>query len=199
MADYHVARDGKTLGVYPEEQVREYIAQGRIAPGDLVWTAGMPQWRPASEALGSFYPSPPALHWGWVLLLSIVTLGLFYIVWIFVQAVWVRRRIDRKSHAIHWLLVYLLLSIVGETMTGMAPSESVRAGAGALISLVGMAAFVVAAFSVRRSLLDHYNSVEPIGLTLSAAMTFFFGALYFQYHFGKIANWKKGASAPPHS
>jgi hypothetical protein len=188
MADWHLARDGKTLGVYSEDQIREYVAQGRVAPTDLVWTDGMPQWRPAGEALAGSYPTPPKLHWGWVLLLTVVTFGLFYIVWAFVQAVWVRRRIDKTSRALYWLLGYLVLSIAGEVITGTAASNaSARAAAGALVSLVGVAAFIVAAFSVRRSLLDYYNRVQPIGLQLSGAMTFFFGVLYFQYHFRRIA------------
>jgi hypothetical protein len=30
-----------------------------------------------------------------------------------------------------------------------------------------------------------------VGLRLSAAMTFFFNILYFQYHLSRIAQWKK--------
>jgi hypothetical protein len=187
MAEWHLARDGKTLGVYPEDQLRGYVGEGRVAPTDLVWTAGMQEWQAAGDAFAGSYPTPPRWHWGWVLLLTVVTFGLFYIVWAFVQAVWVRR-IDRTSHAIHLLLVYLALSIVGEVVTGTAASNaSGQAAAGALVSLVGVAAFIAAAFSVRRSLLDHYNRVQPIGLELSGAMTFFFGVLYFQYHFRRIA------------
>jgi hypothetical protein len=188
MADWHLARNGKTLGVYPEDQLRDYVREGRVAPTDLVWTSGMEQWRPAGEAFAGSHPAPPRLHWGWVLLLTIVTFGLFYIVWAFVQAVWVHRRIDGKSRALYWLVAYLALSILGEGITGAAASNaSGQAAAGALVSLVGVAAFIAAAFSVRRSLLQHYNRIEPIGLELSGVMTFFFGVLYFQFHFTRIA------------
>jgi len=44
---------------------------------------------------------------------------------------------------------------------------------------------------MRRSLLNYYNTVEPIGLQLSPVMTFFFALFYFQYHFTRIANWKR--------
>jgi hypothetical protein len=40
---------------------------------------------------------------------------------------------------------------------------------------------------MRHSMLEHYNEREPIGLRLSAAMTFFFNVLYFQHH---MARWK---------
>ncbi|MGA0586964.1 DUF4339 domain-containing protein [Dyella sp. KRB-257] len=43
-------------------------------------------------------PSPPSLHWGLVLLFTILTLGLFGVIWPFVQSNWVRK-IDRHSHA----------------------------------------------------------------------------------------------------
>lgn len=33
---------------------------------------------------------------------------------------------------------------------------------------------------------EHYNNAEPIGLALSGVMTFFFGGIYFQYHFNEI-------------
>jgi len=46
-------------------------------------------------------------------------------------------------------------------------------------------------FGMRRSLLNYYNTVEPIGLRLSGVMTFFFSVFYFQYHFTRIANWKQ--------
>lgn len=34
----------------------------------------------------AYLPPPPSLHWGWVFLLSILTLGIFAIVWPFIQA-----------------------------------------------------------------------------------------------------------------
>ena len=49
----------------------------------------------------------------------------------------------------------------------------------------------VMVFGVRKSMVTYYNSVEPIGLRLSGIMTFFFNFLYFQYHFSRIANWKR--------
>jgi hypothetical protein len=40
-------------------------------------------------------------------------------------------------------------------------------------------------------MLNYYNSVEPINLQLSGAMTFFFGIFYLQYHMSRIARWKR--------
>ena len=36
-------------------------------------------------------PNPPRLHWGWVCLLSFITLGLFGMAWLIVQSCWLRK------------------------------------------------------------------------------------------------------------
>jgi hypothetical protein len=57
-----------------------------------------------------------------------------------------------------------------------------------------MAGFVLlccAEVAMARDLEAYYNSTENIGLRLSGAMVFFFNVFYFQYHFSRIAKWKK--------
>lgn len=212
---YHLSRNGRTIGIYPEDRMREYIAQGRVGANDLVWKPGMKQWLAASEVFGfapaapplagdapapctaaPAVPLPPKLHWGWVLLLSVVTLGLFYVVWAFVQAIWVRR-IDPASNAVTLLAVYLALTLVGELISGTDSKDSTQALVGALISFAGAIVSIVAFFSMRKSLVAYYNHAEPIGLRLGGAMTFFFNVLYFQHHFTRIAKWKEGGGLPP--
>ena len=39
--------------------------------------------------------------------------------------------------------------------------------------------------------------MEPINLRLSGVMTFFFNILYFQYHFTRIAEWKRTGMLSP--
>ncbi|UGB38402.1 DUF4234 domain-containing protein [Frateuria soli] len=56
--------------------------------------------------------TPPSLHWGRVFLLSVVTLGIFGIVWSFIQANWVRR-IDPDSRAIAMMGAALACYFVG--------------------------------------------------------------------------------------
>ncbi len=46
---------------------------------------------------------------------------------------------------------------------------------------------------MRRCMEEHFNGPEPIGLSLSGVMTFFFGSLYFQYHFTRINEMKRMA------
>jgi hypothetical protein len=52
---------------------------------------------------------------------------------------------------------------------------------------------ILARFSMRASLEEHFNRAEPVGLSLSGVMTFFFGGLYFQYHLNRINELKRMA------
>ena len=193
-----MSRAGREIGVYPEDQMRAFFAQGRVAPTDLVWTAGMGEWRAAGEVFAAgVTKAPPGLHWGWVLVIAFVTFGLFYIVWAFVQATWIRRHVDSKSQAIPLLIAYVMLAFASGYVGDTAPKDSLRDIAGLLISLASFACAIIAFFSMRRSLLDHFNRVEPIGLKLNGVMTFFFNVFYFQHHLTRIAKLKRGEAVLP--
>ena len=61
-------------------------------------------------------------------------------------------------------------------------------------NLVGIATWVVrliARFTLRDTLEQHFNGPEPLGLRLSAVMTFFFGGIYFQYKLNEINEMKQ--------
>ena len=229
MTEYHVSRNGKTLGVYPEPDAKDYYAQGRIAPGDLVWREGMPAWVAAGQVFGpapqladepfsppvpptiAAFPAatiqagaapagassgpPPKLHWALLLLFTLLTLGVFYVVWSFIQAAWVRK-IHPASNALTLLSVYLVLVVVGQLVSGASQKDSSEAAAGGMLIIAGTIVDIVASFSVRRSMIDHYNKVEPIGLRLSAALTLFIGAIYLQYHMTRVARWKETGLLP---
>src|SRR5207244_13620044 len=49
MAMIHVNRGATSLGVVPEEQVREGIRAGRFLASDLGWREGMASWQPLSQ------------------------------------------------------------------------------------------------------------------------------------------------------
>jgi hypothetical protein len=49
MADIHISRSGTTLGVFPEEEVREGLKTARFAPTDLGWREGMSTWLPLAQ------------------------------------------------------------------------------------------------------------------------------------------------------
>src|ERR1700686_5344171 len=46
------ASQGKQQGPYPEAQLREFIANGKVTAETLVWTEGMANWQNAGEIPG---------------------------------------------------------------------------------------------------------------------------------------------------
>ena len=201
--NYMLQRDGQQYGPYTLADLQRYVASGNILITDLVKSEGMEDWVPLSQVIGnipvpvappqpatvtmsSVYPSPPDLHWGVLLALEIVTCGLFGAVWLLVQAVWARK-VQPNAKALTYLIVAFSLSFVGggmSTVHDVAPIGRLLQFGGWIMSLVGI-------FSLRSSIEEHFNSAEPIGLRLSGVMTFFFNAIYFQYHFNEIAQAKK--------
>ena len=66
-AAWYYARDGHKAGPVTFAALRDAIATGGLRPGDLVWTAGMPQWSPAAAVpalageFGDAANAPPPL------------------------------------------------------------------------------------------------------------------------------------------
>jgi hypothetical protein len=167
---------------------------------------GVPAYpqQPAAPQGGA--PAPPAMHWGLVLVLAMVTCGIFGIVWFFMQALWIKK-IDPKSRAILFYLAGVGVQIVGmvivmlgagaAAMSQSASALGAMAGLNALFVVAGVALMLSAMFSIRASMLEYFNSVEPINLRLSGVMTLFFNMLYFQYHMTRIAEWKRTGVLQP--
>lgn len=220
---YHVSRNGQNYGPYTLEDLQRYVAAGNVLATDLAKSDEMPDWVPVSQVLGAsmpaaptpvavygggtptysaaatIYPDPPNLHWALVLLIGCFTCGLFLIVWMFVQAAWMRK-VDPRSKALTYyiaaIVVYVIMIGAQITMMMSGGNGTLPTGVTGLFSLCGLAYFVlimVAIFSMRSSMEEHFNGPEPIGLQLSGIMTFFFSVLYFQYHFSRINELKRGA------
>lgn len=47
-----IARNGRKFGPYSIDDVRKYLAEGSLTPGDLEWHEGAPGWEPLSKLLG---------------------------------------------------------------------------------------------------------------------------------------------------
>ena len=199
---YTVKRNGQEYGPYTLADLQRYVALGNILVSDLVKSEGMDDWVPVSQVIGNIpiptpaaaqwapspadmYPSPPGLNWVIVLVLEVITCGLFGIVWLIVQAIWVRK-VEPESKAIIFLCIGFVMSFV----SGMIRTNQDMKDFGLVANLAGIVITYVGIFSMKGSIEDHYNSAEPIGLRLSGVMTFFFSAVYFQYHFNEIAKVK---------
>jgi hypothetical protein len=162
---------------------------------------------PTAGALAaSRYPDPPNLHWGLVLLLAVVTNGLFQLIWEFIQCAWLKKVQPDATALAKYITAYAMLfgGLIVAIIAGVLVATTSQTGntpvAGILLGLLaaigyfgGIIMIFVARFSERASLEQHFNGPEPVGLKLSGAMTFFFGSLYFQYHFNRINELKTAA------
>lgn len=158
------------------------------------------QWR-REAAERAALPTPPSLHWGWVLLFSGLSFGIFAIVWSFIQANWVRK-LDPRSHATLMLGAALGCSVIGYVLTAAgAPADeaapaTVMERLGWLLQLA-YAALVLAAYfamagSIRRELSLFGVPVRIGGLTL-----FFFNTLYLQAQLSWVARWQQTGQILP--
>ena len=157
-----------------------------------------PQTYPAYGGATGGAADPPNLSWVLVLVLSIVTCGLFSFIWDFVQSAWMRH-VQPTSNALFLYIAAFIAELFNASFS-VGNMMSLHAGLGlrhhnpwgSLLGLLAFALLIAARFSMRASLEDYYNRVDPIGLRLGPVMTFFFGDLYFQYHFNKINDIKRG-------
>jgi hypothetical protein len=138
-------------------------------------------------------PTPPSLHWGLVFLFTILTLGIFAVVWPFIQANWVRK-IDSNSKATPMLAGGLVCLFASEFVSVGSGSKGVVIGG--LLTLAYYALWLTAYFSmadsIKRKLAEYSLPVEIGGVTL-----FFFNTLYLQGQLSWIARWKETGSSNP--
>jgi GYF domain 2 len=225
--EYLVAREGKTYGPYTEDELRQYLASGNVVESDLARSDTMTDWQPLRKVLPKLkkqkqpktgklnpaglrkdLPSPPDLPWWIGLLLEGFSGMTFFLAWNVVEAVWLYR-VQKSSlrtliyysgsalfflvgassflsRAAHKIFSISSLHSTGTTLLTDAP-----------VLALAVLLLLVARFSMRRSLLEHFNGAEPIGLKLSWFWTLLFGGLYFQYHFNRINALKRAAANPP--
>jgi hypothetical protein len=217
---YHISRNGQVYGPYTLEDIERYLTSGNVLLSDFARSEDRSDWVPVSQILGgaagpaaapprpgfgaapdipygsvSRFPDAPNLHWALVLVLGLLTCGLFLLAWDIVQAVWMRR-VNPRSNALFLYLAGDGINIVGTVFRyNMALSGGLHStvGLGVPVGLIAIILVELARFDMRRSLEEHYNGPEPIGLVLGPIMTFFFGSLYFQYHMTRINEMKRVA------
>lgn len=217
---YHIARDGQTYGPYTLDDLRRYVASGNVLPTDMAKGEDTPDWVPVSQLLGTpgvapgyqqsatgplvaagAYPDAPDLHWGLVLLFSFFTCTLFMLIWNLVLSSWMKR-VKPNSTALFYYIAAAVLAVLGislghNSQMHMTPGQGIDWGSlhrnwvGSVFSLASWVTRLIARFTMRSDLEEHFNGPEPVGLSLSGVMTFFFGGLYFQYHLNRINELKR--------
>ena len=152
-----------------------------------------PSAYPQSSGIG--YPDPPNMNWGIELLLGFLTCGIFVVVWNLIVAAWANRVQPASKALIFYIAatVLIVLNLGGSWGTIIAVSRHAHPHHSVLINLISLACWVVrliARFTLRDTLEQHFNGPEPLGLRLNAWMTFFFGGIYFQYKLNEINQMK---------
>jgi hypothetical protein len=130
----------------------------------------------------SGYIPPPRFPWPLLLILHVVTFGLFGIIWMIRQSRWAKQ-VDPSSNATPLLVVALILSIAAGRLS-VNPDLLSIAG---LTELGGIICFQLGNFHIKGAMETYYNSVEQRNLSLSAPITFFFAMVYFQYQFDRLS------------
>jgi hypothetical protein len=150
-----------------------------------------------NPAASGAWPAPPDMKWYVVFLIGLVTCNLFLLYWIYNQCQFVKK-LDSASKALTFYLAGLGIMFGGAMLSGIlvvllddTSLQPVVTLLSPLFNLGGAVLMILGHFNLRASVERHYNTVENIGLKLSPIMTFFFNILYFQYHFSRIAEWKK--------
>jgi hypothetical protein len=107
MSSYHIAKNGQPAGPFEESEVLKQLAAGLITTKDLCWCEGMAEWQPidtvlSAASLKSFPPPPPGTEPGTplflyipisrLILMSIVSLGLYEVYWIYKNWSYVKER-----------------------------------------------------------------------------------------------------------
>ena len=176
-------------------------AAGAPAPGYAAPFSGAPPIYGTTVG----FPDPPNLSWGLLLLFGLLTCGVFTVVYDLIQAFWWKRILPTTKVVLFYGIAYAcyLVNVLstGANANAMHHGRLPHTLLGSLASIAGFVMLLVARFTFRGELEGHYNGPEPVGLTLGGVMTFFFGGLYFQYHFNRINAVKQGlryaAGVPP--
>ena len=205
--NYTVIRNAQEFAPYSLADLQRYVASGNILVSDLARSEGMTEAVPVGQIIGNIslavapttavqvpglasYPNPPNLPWGLVLLFSILSCGLFLIAWDIVLAIWTRK-VQPNSRAIYYYGAVVFLYLAVFAIAYNAGLHHVKDPTAGVINIGIWVLSIMARFSMKYSLEEHFNSTDPIGLALSGVMTFFFGSIYFQYHLNQIMKRKR--------
>jgi hypothetical protein len=155
-----------------------------------------PTGYPATASVNQ-YPDPPNLNWGLELLLGLLTCGLFVVVWNLIIAAWAKR-VQPASKAFMYYIVATVLIVMnlggswGVLISIAHHQHHHQSLTSSLLSIATWVVRLIARFTLRDTLEQHFNGPEPLGLRLNAVMTFFFGGLYIQYELNRINDIKAG-------
>jgi hypothetical protein len=181
---------GQTPGQIPSQIPGQPVGATGVPAAGYAPPAGYP------AASVNQFPDPPNLNWGLELLLGFLTCGLFVVVWNLIIANWAKR-VQPASNAFMFYLIATVLIVMnlggswGVLISVVHHHPHHQSVLGSLLSLATWVIRLIARFTLRDTLEQHFNGPEPLGLRMSAVMTFFFGGLYIQYKLNRINEVKE--------
>ena len=63
MTQWYYVQEGRQAGPVDDATFRQWVAEHRIGPEQLIWCEGMAQWQPAGTVPGLFSPTPPPIDY----------------------------------------------------------------------------------------------------------------------------------------
>jgi hypothetical protein len=187
------------------DDMPDWVPVSQVLGMETAVTPGYQQQQaPAYPAANvAIYPDAPNLSWILVLLFDVLSCTLFRWVWNLILAAWLKR-VQPSSKAILYYSAAVVLAccqfaVSHHTRVVFQPgvhwwvSYYMGHPVRNLLSIATWVVYLIARFTMRAELEQHFNTVEPVGLSLSGVMTFFFGGLYFQYHINRINELKRMA------
>ena len=146
-------------------------------------------------------PSPPSLHWAWVLLFAVLSLGIFGLVWPFIQANWVRK-IDRQSHATMLFGLAMVCLVIGYPLYFAGIASMLHGGDASMVTFAGplllgyWVLYIVAYFSMAGSMRNKLARRAP-PFDIGGVTLFFFTMYYLQGQLSWLARWKHTGDSSP--
>lgn len=170
------------LDTFLRENVEVASAVSSEPPSFEVPPPGLTPRAPMAVEVRDDVPVAPSLHWGWVALLSVVTLGIFVLIWMFVQSVWVKK-IDSRSGATTYFIIALVCGVIG----GFFGSESFANYGLQLVDVV----FAYMGYFSMSSSLKRFGIERGLPMEIGGVTLFFFTTWYLQGQLTRIAIWQR--------
>jgi hypothetical protein len=127
-------------------------------------------------------PVAPSLHWGWLVLLSVLTVGIFPFVWMFVQSTWVKK-IDPRSGATTYFIIAIACGLVG----GFANNYTVMSYGLQFVDIV----LIYAGYFSMSASLKRFGAERGLPMEIGGVTLFFFTTWYLQGQLTRIAHWQR--------
>lgn len=159
----------------------------------------------SGEITSAAFPAPPGVHWGVLLIASILVdgivekflphpysdslSGLLLDGWAIYFCIWLRK-LDKGAVSFLWWVAIAVTGFVAELIGFSVPDYSAMRFFTAGLFMITIGIYVLAVFAIRATLLQHYNGREPLGLALNPWWTLLFSFYYFQFRLYPIAQFK---------